>query len=70
MVLYFAIKPDVARQSLDLKNADGSIRLLASFTERASIDPDVARLFKMIGMVENIAEVGVPVCVCEHAFWF
>ena len=37
------------------------IRKLVEFVKQAESDSNVARLFKMLGFVDNMAKLGVPV---------
>ena len=61
LIMFFAIRPETAAASMDLGSCSPAVRQLVRFVQCAESDADVARLFKMIGFVDNMAQLGVPV---------
>jgi len=60
LIFYYQISEETLSQSLDPSSASPAVRHLIRFVKEAQSKKDMRRRFKLIGMVMNMAEIGLP----------
>lgn len=58
IIMYYALRPEVAKASCNLAAATPAVRLFTRFATNWKTDPDVRRRFKLICMADNLEAVG------------
>jgi len=60
VVQYFEATEATLKEAQNMDTASPALKLFSKFYQEAAFNDNMARRFKMIGYVHNIAEVGVP----------